>query len=624
MTEAITRPGFRTCQNAVVMPIVPYGYDHSMKPLGPFWRFIGGVWSKGEPIPDALMVRIVELRDGRWLYQPMQAELQAPFLEPSERHAGMHIFCGRCFPQFAHFIVESLARIWFARRHSDWTLVWTGAEDYLPWQREIMDAIGIRNPARFITAPTELKALAVPSAGHISPTFFAPYYLEALGVIEPRPIEPGKRVYLSRSRGKTGGFVNESAIDAFLADQGWTIFHAEEGPVDQRFDVLSSAETILMTEGAAFTSLLLFRDIRSRIFTLSRDDPQRFSHEPWFADFFGALAGAKRLDYCRLDLPKRHVADLDHNAKYELDIQVFGDLIRRTDSLSTGLEALERYKTRTQPDWSAVRQLAERAVGDVSVETPPVVAHLYRSGLLEAAGELAAASAEAGRAVAARPDSAFALGVHARLSARTGNYQEAEWALARAMSIDQNDLPLYRLQMAAILLHRGNQGRAVEHAKRATELAPANAHCWASLGNALLRGQRLLEAGHALEKAVALEPELVGALYALSAVYAETRDLQRAADLAKQVVGLDGSRAEFHRHLGNLLRALDELGGAERAYRQAIELEPTDEKSLHALQDMQRQVMTPRNGRPLWLRLTRGLLRPITLVRPHLRRGWPR
>lgn len=589
MTDSTCRPTVRICHDATVMPILPYAYDDSMFSPGPFWRFIGGIYADGEPISEALMVRIVELTDGRWRYQPMQAEMQAPYLEPERRFAGAHLYCGRCFPQFAHFITESLARIWLAKQHPDWTLVWTGAEAYLPWQREILDVLGIRSPTRFITQPTRLETLAVPSAGHLSPTFYTPYYLAALAVVDPVPVVPGRRVYLSRSSGNTGGYVNEQAVDAFLADNGWEILRPEALPVADRFDLLSSAEIILMIEGAAFTSFLLYRHIRSKVYILSRGDPERFFHEVWFGEFFGAAAMGKQLDYRRLALPKRLVANRDHAARYALDIQQFSELMRATNQLSTRLDLLDPYTSEPPVDSRHVRQLAEAAVQGVQTAVSAAIAHIYRSGLHEAAGDMTAASCEAAAALAAQPDNVFALGLHARLAENAGDLAEAERSLARALSLDRRVSPGPLMTMAGIKLRTGKPAEAAEHARRATELAPENGHCWAGYGDALAKDGQATRARQALEKATALLPEHVGVLHALSHICARSGDFAQAVRLMQRAIDEDSAQADFHRSLGDWQQTLGNLAEAALAYRQALALEPDDEHTVQALAELRRQ-----------------------------------
>lgn len=592
----VVEPSVRHCRDAVVMPVVNYGNDQSLTKGGPYFQFIGGVYAAGkEAVPEALHLWLTDLVDDKWEYRPRQTELQAPYAAPKEQRQGSHIFCGRAFDNFAHFIMESLARIWLARKHPEWTLVWTGADGYLSWQREILDVLGVRNPECFISVPTALEHLAVPSAGHIMPSFYAPYYLAALGVVEPRSILPGRRVFLSRSRSHGGGFVNEQALDDLLIAAGWIVLYPETLPVADRFDLLSSAETILMVEGAAFASLLLFRSLKSRVVTLARDDPGRFAHEPWFNDLFSAIADAKDLDYRRLDLPKRYVSGIDHAARFELDLCAFERLMRQTDHLSKSDPALDGYERTTVVDPTRVRVLADAAIRGVSTDTTPAVRHAYLSGLAEARGDLTEASREAGLAVAARPGSVCLLQQQARLAEQRGDLIAARTALEQAIQLEAAAPAGCYAMLAGIMLKTGHVKAAAASARRAIELEPGEARFWAILGTALAQGNAWIEARNAFEQAVALDADFVDALQLLSHVCSQAGDLQAAVARAEDAARKAPERALLHRHLGNLRFALGDPAGAAQAFTTAIKLDPDDVAARRALADA-RQEMT-RHGK---------------------------
>lgn len=572
----VLEPTVRSCRNAVVMPMVPYGHEESTTRGGPFGRWIGGVYSDGVPVPEALALRFIEVGEQGWYHQPHQPELQAPYIAPAEQHGGGHIYCGRLIDQFGHFILESLARIWLAKRHPDWTLVWTGADSYRPWQQEILELLGIHNPARFVQQPTGFESLAVPSAGYILSTFYTPYFLETLGVIEPKPVVPGRKVYLSRSRGRTGGYVNEAEIDTLLAAQGWTILHPEALPVAERFDLLSSAETILMIQGAAFVSLLLFRSLQSRLYTLSRGDSELFADQIWFAEFMDALAGTKSFHYHRLDLPKQHVYGGDCAARYALDMARFSELMEQTGYLSGPLEPLARYDQPIDFDPEEALRLAEASRRAVTTACPPVVDHLYRSARFEASGDLGAALDEAEKGAVASPDSAYVQGVFARLLMQQEEWARAEEAMLKAIALEVYDTPGNHIQLLHIYANQGKLEQAVAAGERAVHLDSATPSCWLGLAHALLHSDRLEEAEEAFQKALTLDAvdSSVEAHLGLSHLYVRQGELERGLKAIEEAIGRDDQRAELHQQRGALLMAQGDLQNAEAAQRRALELEP--------------------------------------------------
>src|SRR5918997_5771014 len=61
------------------------------------------------------------------------------------------IYAGPLYFHFGHFLLESLARAWYASQHPDVPFVWAGAHTWQgvelrKWQLEILDILEIRNP----------------------------------------------------------------------------------------------------------------------------------------------------------------------------------------------------------------------------------------------------------------------------------------------------------------------------------------------------------------------------------------------------------------------------------------------------------------------------------------------
>ena len=96
---------------------------------------------------------------------------------------------------------------------------------------------------------------------------------------------------------------------------------------------------------------------------------------------------------------------------------------------------------------------------------------------------------------------------------------------------------LARVQLALLLIKRGETKESVELAGQAARLDPKDALCQATLGRALLNADRSSEAIAALEKAVKLAPDAAKAHFYLAQAYSQAG---RSADASKE-------RAEFNR-----------------------------------------------------------------------------
>lgn len=602
-------PTTRDCHDALVMPLVPYGHEDSTTRGGPFGRWLGGVYCEGAAVPEALAVRFIETTEQGWQYVPHRCEKQAPALPATKRYSGQYIYCGRLIDQFGHFILESLARIWLARKHPEWTLVWTGADGYRAWQQEILEVLGIRNPACFVQHPSEFERLVIPSAGYILSTFYAPYFLDSLGSVAPKPVIPGRKVYVSRSRSGTGGFVNETAIDELLAAHGWSILYPEEMRVAERFDLLSSAEVILMIQGAAFVPLVMFSSLQSRVVTLTRSDTALFDDRIWFTDFFDAIAHHKGFDYHRLELPLQHVYGGDHAARYALDMQVFTALMEQTHYLSGPLHALATYQQASTFDPAQAQQLAEQATSLRDTTVSQTIEHAYRSGLSEASADLKQACQEARLATSANPHSAYLQGVLARLLAQQGEWAEAENAMRQAIALDAYDTPGNHIQLLHICANQGKLEQAIQAGEAALRLDADAPGCWLGLANVLMQSQKLDEAQRAFEKTLALNAAetQVDAYFGLSHLFGAKSDLQAALHAIQQAIALDAHRPELHHHSGVILHSLGDLQGAEAAQRKALELDADFSAAKQQLIEIQHAMALSQSRWPILQRLRKFL-----------------
>ena len=96
---------------------------------------------------------------------------------------------------------------------------------------------------------------------------------------------------------------------------------------------------------------------------------------------------------------------------------------------------------------------------------------------------------------------------------------------------------LARVQLALLLIKRGDTKESVEVDGEAVKLEPANAACQATLGQALLDADQTTQAIAALEKAVKLAPGVAKGHFYLAQAYSRAG---READARKE-------RAEFNR-----------------------------------------------------------------------------
>ena len=209
---------------------------------------------------------------------PIPKDLLPPPTEAAHPEA---IYAGPLYYHFGHFLLESLARAWYAQRYPDIPLAWAGAHTWQDahlrsWQTEILDVLGIRNPTMIVADPTRFELLHIPDIGYRYDDWFHPEHAEFLGRFEGPPQIPGRRLWLSRSKiANDARDFNAPATERHLAAAGWHIAHPETLSVREQLEELSRAEVVAGEEGSALHSLVLLKDVSSKSFRILR----RHGHE---------------------------------------------------------------------------------------------------------------------------------------------------------------------------------------------------------------------------------------------------------------------------------------------------------------------------------------------------------
>lgn len=104
--------------------------------------------------------------------------------------------------------------------------------------------------------------------------------------------------------------------------------------------------------------------------------------------------------------------------------------------------------------------------------------------------------------------------------------------------------------LAACWVRRGDQARALEYARRATEIVPSDPRYWASLGQAHLELRQFREARDAFLRAISADPNMAEAYYALARTETLLGETPAAVDHLVQALSLraglaDQARREF-------------------------------------------------------------------------------
>lgn len=283
------------------------------------------------------------------------------------------IYAGTLYFHFGHFLLESLARAWYAKQHPDIPLVWAGAHTwqtvkFKPWQSELLSLLGVTNPTRIIADPTRFESLHIPDVGFRYDDTFHPEHAEFLRCYEGSEQIPGRRLWLSRSEISTNvRDLSAAPTERRLQAEGWMVTHPERLTVREQLSALSQAEVIAGEEGSAFHTLVLLKDVSAKTFHILR----RHGSEHRSFHTIGEVRQVNQTFYTlanerTLKAQGREVTKVNPNSAEILDVLGVPVPPAPPETPATPEEArLERI----------IGELAPRSLLDVGATSPRLVLH---------------------------------------------------------------------------------------------------------------------------------------------------------------------------------------------------------------------------------------------------------
>lgn len=252
------------------------------KPLYP--HATGGVFDqKNHPVADALLRREYRVepkfKNGRWDRETGHTLKHHQLIVPgkpagkTEQLQGKYIFAGYLFPHFGHFLLESLANLWFIKRYPDVPIIWLGVHnqpDLNDMNKQFIELYDIKNPIHVLTRQTRVEELLVPRPGYLIHTRYTKQQVEALKVLDAPDTINGKKVWLSRSALDNGGIDNEGRLEEILDRNGWSIFHPEKHCIADQLNFIADAEIIAGMEGSAFHQLVMIPGFKGEVVIFAR------------------------------------------------------------------------------------------------------------------------------------------------------------------------------------------------------------------------------------------------------------------------------------------------------------------------------------------------------------------
>ncbi len=217
------------------------------------------------------------------------------------------IYCGYLFPGYGHFILESLAMLYFIKRMpAHYKLVFSYAAEggIKAYQKDILEKLGIGFRRISVIKDVALfRRIWIPPAGYALGSWWLDAQQKSLEIIDSSPVQ-GRNLYISRSKYRPGrGAVNEDKLEEILLSRGWRIMYPEKLSFMEQIKELADAETVFCISGSALHSIVFLGNIKSRFIVIPRGHGTTYN----------MIAEAKAIkEYYLFDVPKE---DLTPNIK---------------------------------------------------------------------------------------------------------------------------------------------------------------------------------------------------------------------------------------------------------------------------------------------------------------------
>jgi len=212
---------------------------------------------------------------------------------------------------------------------------------------------------------------------------------------------------------------------------------------------------------------------------------------------------------------------------------------------------------------------------------PSAAQHLYAAKVLGTQGQIALASAEAAKAVDADPSNPAARGFYALSLSELGRDEEAIEEARRAVELSPAD-SVTHLRLA-IALKRVDSERAIAEARRAIALGPENVQAYQFLMACLLESRRYDEAAQLGRAWLTLSPYDPAAHSSLSAALAQTGDLISAARHLGYLLMLGQQGDQAHAALRRILLTLAGESDTAQHLRDIAVIAPDSPRMLDEL-----------------------------------------
>jgi len=190
-----------------------------------------------------------------------------------------YIFGGVYMHHFGRFVTQSIHRLWITDHpdYADHTVLFIARPEEIPLRPHfaaVMRIFGVRN-WRVITSEHMVEQLVIAEQAKIfglPPRKRNNFYLNQLRDRNGLVQTDSKHKKIAILRGHLDGrrYVAEHHLQAYLADQGYSIFCPEKHPLSKQLSFISNAEKIIISDGSACHLFDMLPPVKAEVVFLAR------------------------------------------------------------------------------------------------------------------------------------------------------------------------------------------------------------------------------------------------------------------------------------------------------------------------------------------------------------------
>ncbi|WND04091.1 glycosyltransferase family 61 protein [Temperatibacter marinus] len=218
--------------------------------------------------------RQIRARSEKEMFLP--SSIQSDQLTVFSHLQGEHLWGRICFNHFGHFLMESLAVVYYLKRTPSfkgkllWTMQGTDKTSLNKWQTELCSLLDIKERVKIISEPTSVESLKIIEPGFMIATSLIKEQKEALAVCQGQPPKKGKKIWLSRSKLTSQNITNALEIEPILEAAGWELYHPQDHSIADQITHIRDAEIVAGFEGSAFYLFMLIDNFQGTVVCIPR------------------------------------------------------------------------------------------------------------------------------------------------------------------------------------------------------------------------------------------------------------------------------------------------------------------------------------------------------------------